>query len=217
MSAGLGLPRLLLIADGFASGRGSGPLAQPPERVRALAAEAVATGVRWVMLRDHAADGAAFSRAAGRLTERLRDIHPEVRIAINGRTAAAGRLRADLHVGRHGPSVADALAVSKVVGVSAHSPEAVAAAAASGAAYATFSPVYRTATHPGAAPAGLAALGAACEAAPEAFPVLALGGLSPGRVPEVLAAGAHGVAVLSGVLDAHRPARAVRLFLEALG
>ena len=28
------LPRLLLIADGFASGRGTGPLAQSPERVR---------------------------------------------------------------------------------------------------------------------------------------------------------------------------------------
>ena len=210
------LPRLLLIADGFASGRGSGPLAQPPERVRTLAAEAVATGVRWVMLRDHEADGVTFERAAGRLTERLRDIHSDVRIAINGHPLIARRLRADLHVGRRGPSLAEALSVSGAVGVSAHSPEAVSAAAASGAAYATFSPVYRTATHPGAAPAGLAALRAACEAAPEAFPVLALGGLSPARVPEALASGAYGVAVLSGVLDAYLPARAVRQFLEAL-
>ena len=217
------LPRLLLIADGFASGRGEGPLAQTPERVRKLAAEAVATGVRWVMLRDHAADDAVFFRAAGRVVERLRDITPEVRIAVNRRSETARRLRAELHVGARGSAlgvgsvVANALETAAVVGVSAHAPDEIAQAAASGASYALFSPVYRTSSHPDAAPAGLARLGAACEAAPEAFPVLALGGLTPSRVAECRAAGAHGVAVLSAILDAHRPARAVQGFLDAVG
>lgn len=217
MSAGpLAWPRLLLIADGFASGRGVGPRAQSPERVRKIAAESVARGVRWVMLRDHAADAPTFARAAARLAERVRDIRPDVRLAVNTRSEVAARLRTDLHVGTRGPSVADALAASGAVGVSAHSPEDVREAAASGASYALFSPVYRTATHPDATPAGLVALRSACEAAPEAWPVLALGGITPPRVAECRASGAHGVAVLSAILDAHRPARAVDAFLDAL-
>ncbi|MEL6615398.1 MAG: thiamine phosphate synthase [Bacteroidota bacterium] len=212
----LALPRLLLIADGFASGRGAGPLAQTPERVRKIAAEAVARGVRWVMLRDHAADDRTFARAAGRLTERVRDIRPDVRIAVNTRVDVARRLRADLHVGTRGPSVGDALETARVVGLSAHTPAEVREAEASGASYALFSPVYRTATHPEAEPVGLQVLRDAAAAPQEALPVLALGGLTPTRVAECLDAGAHGVAVLSGILDAHRPARAVDAFFTAL-
>ena len=214
------LPRLLLIADGFATGRGSGPRRQSPERVRTLAAEAVAAGVRWIMLRDHAADAPTFLRAAGRLTERLRDASPGVRIAVNTHADAARRLRADLHVGTRGPGVAHAARVVEghggIVGVSAHAPDEVARASREGAAYATFSPVHPTATHPGAEPAGLDALRRATDAAPER-PVLALGGITVGRVGACLGAGAHGVAVLSAILDAHRPTRAVEQLLAALG
>lgn len=213
----LALPRLLLIADGFASGRGTGPFAQTPERVRKIVAEAVARGVRWIMLRDHAADERTFARSAGRLVERVRDIRPDIRIAVNTRADVAQRLRADLHVGTRGPSIEQALEASGVVGVSSHSSIDVREAAGAGASYALFSPVYRTATHPDAAPAGLDALREACAAPPEAFPVLALGGLTPTRVAECRSAGAHGVAVLSGILDAHRPARAVDAFLAASG
>ncbi len=211
----LSLPRLMLIADGFATGRGAGVRAQSPERVRKLAAVAVAEGVRWIMLRDHAADDAAFFRAAGRIVERVRDIAPDVRIAVNSRPEAARRLRADLHVGARGPALPLALKSAPVVGVSAHAPEEVASAAVAGASYAFFSPVYRTATHPEAAPAGLDALRRACAAAPGAFQVMALGGVTASRVAECRGAGAHGVAVLSAILDAHRPERAVREFLKA--
>jgi thiazole tautomerase (transcriptional regulator TenI) len=48
------------------------------------------------------------------------------------------------------------------------------------------------------------------------LPVLAIGGVTPGRVPEVMAAGAHGVAVLSGVWAREDPAAAVRDYLDAL-
>lgn len=213
------LPRLLLIADGFASGRGSGPHAQTPERVRKLAAVAVAAGVRWVMLRDHEADAPTFLRAAARLTERLRDMRSGVRITINTRADVARRLRADLHVGTRGPEVAEAVRLGRefggLVGVSAHSAREVTEAEQAGADYATVSPVYRTATHPEAEPAGLNLIRQSAEAAP-GFPILALGGLTPSRVEACLDAGAHGVAVLSAILDAHRPTRAVEQFLSAL-
>ncbi len=48
-------------------------------------------------------------------------------------------------------------------------------------------------------------------------PVLAVGGLTPERVPEVLAAGAAGVAVIGAIYAAPRPADATKAFLDALG
>lgn len=210
------LPRLLLIADGFAGGRTrpSGGR-QEADAVRRVAARLVAAGVRWVSLRDHHADDAAFGRAAARLAERIRDIHPDTRLAVHGRAETARRLRTDLHVGRRGATLADALAVAPAVGVSAHSADEVIRAAEAGAAYATLSPVFRTATHPEATPLGLDALAAAVAAAPPGFPVLALGGVSPDRARDCRAAGAHGVAVLSGLLDAHRADAVAARYLDA--
>ena len=111
--------------------------------------------------------------------------------------------------------MAEAVRLGRGVGVSAHSAEGVAHAAEAGAHYATISPVYRTATHPEASPGGVGLVRDAARAVP-GFPLLALGGLTPARVAECREAGAHGVAVLSGILDAHRPARAVEQFLRAL-
>jgi thiamine-phosphate pyrophosphorylase len=48
------------------------------------------------------------------------------------------------------------------------------------------------------------------------IPVVAIGGITPGRVREVRAAGAHGVAAISAILAADEPAAAVREFLGAL-
>ena len=48
------------------------------------------------------------------------------------------------------------------------------------------------------------------------MPVIAIGGITAARVPELLAAGAHGVAVVGAVSDAADPAAAVRQLLAAL-
>ena len=47
-------------------------------------------------------------------------------------------------------------------------------------------------------------------------PVIAIGGIAPGRVGDVLAAGAHGVAVLSGVVCRDDPRAAARAYREAV-
>jgi thiamine monophosphate synthase len=48
------------------------------------------------------------------------------------------------------------------------------------------------------------------------LPLLAIGGVTPGRVAELLDAGAHGVAVLRGVWESPDPGQAVRAYLEAM-
>jgi thiamine monophosphate synthase len=48
-------------------------------------------------------------------------------------------------------------------------------------------------------------------------PVLAIGGVTPSRVADCLGAGAHGVAVASGVLTAADAAAALDAYIKVLG
>jgi thiamine-phosphate diphosphorylase len=82
-----------------------------------------------------------------------------------------------------------------------------------GADFATFSPVFATRSKPDATPAGLDALTEA--AASTSLPVYALGGISPDRVSRCREAGAAGVAVMSGILQAADPMGAARAYLRA--
>ena len=73
---------------------------------------------------------------------------------------------------------------------------------------------YATPSHPDRAPAGPAAVGAAATAAH--VPVVAIGGVTPDRVPELVSTGVHGVAVMSGVWGRKCPADAVARYLQVL-
>lgn len=99
------------------------------------------------------------------------------------------------------------------LGVSVH--DVASARAASGDAdYLVVGTVFATASHPGRAgsgPAGVAQVRAAV-----GLPILAIGGITVERVPEVLLAGARGVAVLRGIWSASDPAAAVADYLGAL-
>ena len=48
------------------------------------------------------------------------------------------------------------------------------------------------------------------------IPVIAIAGITRARVPEVLAAGAHGIAVMSAVICADDPAAATAAFADVL-
>ena len=104
-------------------------------------------------------------------------------------------------------------APGRAFGVSCHSPACLERAAQLGARYALLSPLFATQTHPDAAALGQERF--AEWVAPAALPVLALGGLTPERVAVARAAGAQGVAVLSGILEAADPAHATQAFLSA--
>ena len=97
------------------------------------------------------------------------------------------------------------------IGVSAHEPEGAGAAAAD-ADYLMVGTVFATPSHPdraGSGPAGVARFRAAV-----GLPLIAIGGVTPERVPELLAVGAYGVAVLRGIWSAPDPAAAVAGYLE---
>ena len=122
-------------------------------------------------------------------------------------------LREDsLPLARHAPLLRERLRF----GVSCHSLEAVLAAEQAGAAFATFGPVYETASKAAyGAPVGLGPLARAAARSP--LPLLALGGVTPERVAACLGAGAWGVAAISAVWDADDPVAALGKFGAALG
>lgn len=84
------------------------------------------------------------------------------------------------------------------LGASCHSALDVREAAALGCTYVTVGHIYATACKKGLPPRGLALLRDCAEASP--VPVYAIGGLTRARVPEVLAAGAAGACVMSGLM-----------------
>jgi thiamine-phosphate pyrophosphorylase len=101
------------------------------------------------------------------------------------------------------------------IGASTHSLEDALDAEAKGADWVTFGPVYDTASKRAfGPPQGLARLKTV--AGRLRVPVIAIGGITPERVGEVLDAGARGVAVISGILAADSPGGATRRFLKAL-
>ena len=101
-----------------------------------------------------------------------------------------------------------------LVGRSIHEPRQTTALVGDAVDYLVLGSVYETASHPGGRPIGA---GAVAEAAATAtVPVLAIGGVGPGDVSGLLALGAHGVVVKSGVWGADDPARAVTRYLDML-
>ena len=101
------------------------------------------------------------------------------------------------------------------IGCSVHALDAAQKREAEGADFVTYSPIYPTASKPGYGPAvGIAGLTQVAESVN--LPVFALGGITPVRVAECLAAGAFGVAVMSGVMSATGAKEQARNYLDAL-
>ncbi len=85
-----------------------------------------------------------------------------------------------------------------LIGASVHSVEQAQAACQHGASYLTAGHVFETDCKAGLAPRGLDFLRAVCAAVP--IPVYALGGITPENAADCLAAGAAGVAIMSGAM-----------------
>ncbi len=75
--------------------------------------------------------------------------------------------------------------------------------------------MYPTATHPQGEPLGVAGGGLAAIVR-LGLPVIAIGGVTPERVPELRAAGAYGVAAIRALWDAGDPGAAARRMVGEL-
>ncbi|MDQ1628230.1 MAG: thiamine-phosphate pyrophosphorylase [Actinomycetota bacterium] len=103
-----------------------------------------------------------------------------------------------------------------VLGATARDPAGARELVAQGATYLGVGPAHLTNTKAGLPePLGPAGVGAVAGAV--TVPVIAIGGVTADRVPALVAAGAHGVAVVTEVSDAADPAAAVSALLRALG
>ncbi len=102
------------------------------------------------------------------------------------------------------------------VGLSTHDLAGTLAAAAEGATFITFGPVFPTDSRGvKATPRGLEQLREVCAATP--IPVFAVGGITPDNAADCIAAGAHGVAAIGAVLTSADVTATVRAFADALG
>jgi thiamine-phosphate pyrophosphorylase len=178
----------------------------------------LAAGLRAVQLREKDLAVRDLLELAVRVRERTR--RHGARLLVNDRADVALAVGADGVQRTHASLPVSALRAMGggrlLIGASVHSLDQAREAEAQAADFLVFGPVYDTPSKRRyGPPKGLAALDRV--AAAVRCPVLAVGGITPPRVPEVLEAGAAGVAVISAILGAPSPADATKAFVDALG
>ena len=176
--------------------------------------QALRAGVTLLQYRSKYKDGGAMYQEALALKE-LCDRY-DVPLIINDRVDVALAVgAAGVHVGQDDLpcSVVRQLVGSDfVIGVSAHNPEEARKAAADGADYLGCGAVFGTGTKAGVAKLGLERLRSIREAV--TLPMVGIGGVKADNYAEVLATGADGAAIISGILAADDISAEVAKFVQ---
>lgn len=203
------LPRLYVICDSESASRGCGSL------TRAVA-QAAAAGARMFQLRMKGATPAEQWRVGAEIAALTAGYGAQ--LFVNDRADLALALAATgVHRPGHGLPLEALrrLLPNAPIGASCHSLDEARAATEEGCGFLTLSPIFETPSKPGYGPAlgleGLDEVATAVDA-----PVYALAGVTPERVAECLDAGAHGIAVMGGIIAAADPFAATEAYLEAL-
>ena len=204
----MAVPKLMAITDAGARLKGA------ENSFEAYLRRWVEAGVDSVQIREK---DASARQTWHRARDAVNFFGKSLSILINSRTdiaIAAGAHGVHLPAGGVPPAaIRKRFGDRLTIGVSTHSVDEIRRAAEAGADYATFSPIYATPSKAGfGPPQGLSALR---EAAALGLPIIALGGIRPELVQEVLAAGAAGIAAirafhhpqsLDGLVEAYRRA-----------
>lgn len=183
-------------------------------------------GAKFIQLRDKDAsaremlDAARASLSLTRAAGAILIVNDRVDVALTSGSDGVHLGQTDLSV----EEARDILGDDKIIGVSTHSIDQFQAALETSANYIAVGPVYQTKTKENADPVvGLELIRQAKKLADR--PIVAIGGIDHARAPEVIAAGADAVAVISAlypwpeVLDlASKPdiTGSVRKFMEVL-
>ena len=101
-----------------------------------------------------------------------------------------------------------------LIGRSVHSVRSAIDASCAGADLVVFGTIFATGSHPGQTPSGVGPLGELSRH--DTVPVLGIGGITPGNVGEVVAAGASGAAVITSITGSPDPERAARTLKQAI-
>lgn len=162
-------------------------------------------GIKAVQLREKDLPG----RDLFVLAKELRGITREfgARLLINDRADIALAVDADgVHIGASSLPVREVrrLLGARLIGYSAHGAAEALQAAADGADFVTFGPVFFTPSKAAyGTPVGLEKLAEA--AGKLKIPLFALGGIKLENIPDVMAAGADGIAMISAIIAANDP------------
>jgi thiamine-phosphate pyrophosphorylase len=215
------VPRLTLVTDRHATaGR---PLAAVVEEaLRGITGTRLAPRQVAVQLREKDLAGRALLELARALCEKTEAAGVE--LYINDRIDVALAVGADgVHLGGEslGPADARALAPALAVGISAHGIGDLRGAGQAGVVdladfpdFYFLGPIYDTpAKRRYGPPIGLGPLTTAAQVG---LPLIAIGGIEPANVDEIMAAGAKGVACIRAVMAARDPSAVVRAFCLAL-
>lgn len=187
-----------------------------PTSLTEVVSELLDAGVTAIQLREKDLSDTELIHLAQPIVDLCRNYEAKLFINTNARVAhdvgATG-----IHLPANAESVDSVRAQTDgifYVGCSVHSFDAAEKREAEGADFLTYSPIYPTASKPGYGPAvGVKSL--AEIAALIKLPVFALGGITPERATECLAAGAFGVAVMSGVMSPRNAGKQAKRYLEA--
>jgi len=182
----------------------------------AVASACIAGGAPLLQLRQKSGSSGGLFALAAEIMRRAAGTPTQV--IVNDRADIARAAGAHgVHVGQDDLSVAEARAIvgdSAIVGVSTHTREQIDRALGSSASYVAVGPVFATSTK--ATGYGARGLALVRYAAGRGKPVVAIGGITLQRAPEVIAAGAHAVAVITDLLVNEDVEARVRAFGRAL-
>ncbi|MBI4571949.1 MAG: thiamine phosphate synthase [candidate division NC10 bacterium] len=178
---------------------------------------ALHAGVRAVQLREKDLSTRDLYDLAGKLLAMTRAVG--AMLLINDRVDVAMALSADgVHLTRRSlppRETRELLGPARLIGISCHSPAEVQEAVDGGADFIVLGPIFETPSKAAFGPPLTTALLREARAR-TSLPILAIGGIRGSRVPEVMAAGADGVAVISAVMAAPDPGVAATQLLEAV-
>jgi thiamine-phosphate pyrophosphorylase len=177
---------------------------------------AIDGGADCIQIREKEFDG-------GDLAERVREVISIARpagvaVIVNDRVDVALAVGADgAHLGQHDLAIRDARRLagrSLIIGSSTRNLDEARRAVEAGADYCGVGMIFPTPLKPGQEASGLRYLREFLEAHPD-VPHLAIGGITPANVREVIDAGAKGIAVSTAVCAAENPRAVVEALIQA--
>jgi thiamine-phosphate pyrophosphorylase len=170
----------------------------------------IAGGIDLIQLRAKARPSAEIAKIAAelhRLTQKR-----SIPLIINDHSEIARVVSAEgIHVGQDDPAISEVRAIAGpdcIVGKSTHNVDQAIRAFYEGADYIGFGPIFATPTKPDYPPIGLEEIRKVHDAV--RIPIFCIGGITLDNLPEVIAAGARRVVIVSGLLLANNIASYAR-------